>query len=80
MSSNRLKVPEEIPEDEIVLITAVLRESGSQVKAGEPIVEIETSKTSYQIDAEKSGILQHQLKIGDEVRSGDTLGEILIEG
>jgi len=79
MSGKKIMVPEEIPEDEIVLITAVLHESGSKIEIGEPIVEIETSKTSYQIDAEKSGILRHQLKIGDEVRSGDTLGEITIE-
>ena len=79
MSSNLLRVPEESPVDEIVLITAVLRESGSNIEVGDPIVEIETSKTSYQIDAEVSGILFHQLQIGDEVHSGDTLGEIATE-
>jgi pyruvate/2-oxoglutarate dehydrogenase complex dihydrolipoamide acyltransferase (E2) component len=79
MSSDSLKVPEEIPGDEIVLVTKISRESGSLVKMGEPIFEIETSKTSYQIDAETSGVLHHHLKVGDEVASGDKLGEIATE-
>jgi pyruvate/2-oxoglutarate dehydrogenase complex dihydrolipoamide acyltransferase (E2) component len=78
MSSDSLKVPDEIPGDETVLVTNISRESGSLVMVGEPIFEIETSKTSYQIDAESSGVLHHQLKVGDEVSSGDILGEIVI--
>jgi pyruvate/2-oxoglutarate dehydrogenase complex dihydrolipoamide acyltransferase (E2) component len=78
MASRSLIVPEEIPGDEIVLVTAILQESGSIIVAGEPIFEIETSKTSYQIDAPESGMINHQLKIGDAVRSGDKLGEILV--
>ena len=79
MSIENLRVPEEIPEDEIVLVTAVLYESGAKVKSGAPIIEIETSKTSYQIACENSGIFSHKLKVGDEVRSGDVLGEISVE-
>ena len=79
MTNRPLIVPEEIPGDEIVLVTAILQVSGSMIVAGEPVFEIETSKTSYQIDAPESGMINHQLKIGDEVRSGDKLGEILVE-
>ena len=60
-----------------MLVTAIYRESGSQVEVGDTIAEIETSKTAYEIEAKIAGILSHQLIIGDEVRSGDTLGEIV---
>jgi len=76
MPIKALLVPEEIPADEIVLVTSIHKVSGSRVEEGESIIEIETSKTAYQIEAEISGILYHRLSIGDEVRSGDTLGEI----
>ncbi len=77
MGNEIIIVPAEIPGDEIVLVTAIYKDSGSHVGVGDPIAEIETSKTAYQIEAQISGIIHHELNIGDEVQSGDTLGEIV---
>ena len=77
MQNRKLIVPSEIPADEIVLVTAIFKESGSRVGEGENLIEIETSKTAYQINAEITGVFHHQLNIGDEVGSGDLLGEIV---
>jgi hypothetical protein len=77
MNNEKITVPEEIPNDETVLVTAIFKDSGTFIEAGEIILEVETSKTAYEIEAKISGILTHHLSIGDEVRSGDTLCEIV---
>lgn len=72
-----LVVPEEIPQDEVVIVTAIKVESGAHVQEGDHILDIETSKTAYQISAQSAGVLKHELGVGDEVSSGDNLGEII---
>ena len=76
MSKSEIRVPAEIPDDEIVLVTAIHVPSKSSVKSGDAIFEIETSKTSYVISSDHSGILEHDLKLGDELNSGQLLGTV----
>ena len=76
MSDNLIKVPDEIPKDEVVLVLEIFKENETLVEIGELVFEIETSKTTYQINAPASGILYHKLKVGDELHSGSSLGEI----
>jgi pyruvate/2-oxoglutarate dehydrogenase complex dihydrolipoamide acyltransferase (E2) component len=46
-----------------------LKQEGDQVKKGEIILELESEKTAFELDAEASGILsQVTAKEGDEVR------------
>jgi len=76
MAEFNILVPSEIPEDETVLVIEVHFESGMAVTKNVPIFEIETSKTAYVLAAEGGGTLNHQLSVGDEVKSGQTLGVI----
>ena len=77
MAEFNIFVPSEIPADETVLVIAVHFESGMAVEKEVPIFEIETSKTAYVLSAEESGILNHKLVVGDEVKSGQILGNVL---
>jgi pyruvate/2-oxoglutarate dehydrogenase complex dihydrolipoamide acyltransferase (E2) component len=76
MAEFNIVVPSEIPADETVLVIAVHFESGMAVEKEVPVFEIETSKTAYVLSAEESGILSHKLSVGDEVKSGQILGNV----
>ena len=79
MGESKILVPSEIPLDETVMITGIHFESGMVIEKGAEIFEIETSKTAYVLQADEKGILEHQLKIGDEVKSGEILGIVKSE-
>ncbi len=79
MAEFNILVPSEIPWDETVLVIAVHFESGMAVTKDVPIFELETSKTAYVLAAESDGILSHKLSVGEEVKSGQTVGVILNE-
>jgi pyruvate/2-oxoglutarate dehydrogenase complex dihydrolipoamide acyltransferase (E2) component len=54
-----------------------LKHEGDRVKAGEPLVELETEKVSYELEAPFSGILTRLLaQETAEVPVGDPLCEI----
>ncbi len=58
-----------------------LKNEGEQVEKGEIILEIESEKTSFELEAEASGILsQVTAKEGDEVPIGTTIAYILQPG
>jgi biotin carboxyl carrier protein len=76
MGESKIVVPSEIPLDETVMVTGIHFESGTEIEKGAEIFEIETSKTAYVVLGDKKGILEHWLQIGDEVKSGETLGII----
>ena len=69
-------VPLEIPEDEEVLVLEVTVESGQKVMASQIIFVLETSKTTYEIVAEQTGIVYHSQSEGSECKAGDILGRI----
>jgi 2-oxoglutarate dehydrogenase E2 component (dihydrolipoamide succinyltransferase) len=57
-----------------------LKKTGEPVKAGEPVVELETDKINLEVAAEQSGVLaQIERKEGEDVRVGDELGLINTE-
>jgi pyruvate/2-oxoglutarate dehydrogenase complex dihydrolipoamide acyltransferase (E2) component len=72
--AKELKVPEEIPTDELVLVLVIQKKDGEKVLLGEAVFEIETSKTTYEICAEASGTLNHKLEVGQELKSGEIIG------
>jgi pyruvate/2-oxoglutarate dehydrogenase complex dihydrolipoamide acyltransferase (E2) component len=49
---------------------------GALVDEGQPLVAVETTKASLEIEAMASGILFIFRKVGDTVNIGDTLGMI----
>ena len=58
-----------------------LKNEGDRVEKGETILEIETEKTAFEIEAETSGILSKiMVKAGDEVPVGATIAFILQPG
>ena len=58
-----------------------LKNEGDRVEKGEVILEIESEKTSFEIEAEASGILSKVMaKAGDEVAVGATIAFILQPG
>jgi len=58
-----------------------LKNEGDRVEKGETILEIETEKTAFEIEAETSGILSKIMaKAGDEVLVGATIAFILQPG
>ncbi|MBM4448115.1 MAG: 2-oxo acid dehydrogenase subunit E2 [Chloroflexi bacterium] len=58
-----------------------LKNEGDRVEKGEIILEIESEKTSFEIEAETSGILSKIMaKAGDEVLIGTTIAYILQPG
>jgi pyruvate dehydrogenase E2 component (dihydrolipoamide acetyltransferase) len=63
------------------LITEWLKQEGDMVTEGEPLLEIETDKTTAVLDAEASGILTHVTAFaGDEVPIARTIAWILAPG
>ncbi len=79
MAEFKILVPSEIPLDETVLVLEVHFESGTVIEKDVPIFEIETSKTAYVLSSENGGALNHNLSVGDEVKSGQILGVVLYE-
>jgi 2-oxoglutarate dehydrogenase E2 component (dihydrolipoamide succinyltransferase) len=54
-----------------------LKEEGDQVSAGEPLVELETDKVNFEIEAEQDGVLQNiAVGEGEDVGVGDVIATI----
>ncbi len=54
-----------------------LKEEGDQIQAGEPIVELETDKANFELEAEQDGVLESITKgEGEDVEIGDVIGTI----
>ena len=59
------------------IVVRWLKHEGERVKAGEPLVELETEKVSYELESPFSGILMKRLAHETaEVPVGDPLCEI----
>ncbi len=57
-------------------IGAILKPSGSQVKEGEEILEIETEKVNQVLSAPSGGTLELTVKTGDTVKIDQVIGKI----
>lgn len=57
-------------------LTKWLGKDGEPVEDGQPLVVVETSKTSLEIECMASGFLFIFRKVGEKVSIGDTLGAI----
>ena len=69
-----------IGNDEVSIIRKIHAPSGAHIDIGDLILEIETSKTVLDIQAEKSGLLLHSLEEGLGIKKDQTLFEIRVEG
>ena len=67
----------DLGEIEEVTIIAWLNEEGETLRAGEDLVEVETEKTTFVIDAPRDGRLKRIVKKeGEKVHLNDLLAEI----
>ena len=57
-------------------LTEWLKADGGRIEEGEPLVVVETSKTTLEIQAVATGFLFVLRKVGEKVKIGDTLGMI----
>ena len=70
-------VPRENVNDEVVILQKLIIESGTEVQAGQVVMEIETSKTVIEVAAEESGTILFDVAEGDEIPVGDVLFRIV---
>jgi pyruvate dehydrogenase E2 component (dihydrolipoamide acetyltransferase) len=61
-------------------LSAWLKPNGTQVAAGEPIVEVTTEKTTQEIVAPADGILHHVAEVGTDLPIQALIGYILADG
>lgn len=57
-------------------VTEWMCEDGDVVERGQPIVEIETDKVSFEIDAEHAGVLRLLIDEGETVSVGTVIAQI----
>jgi pyruvate/2-oxoglutarate dehydrogenase complex dihydrolipoamide acyltransferase (E2) component len=57
-----------------------LKPSGAQVVEGEPVLEIETEKSTLEVTAPESGILHHIAEIGARLQVESLIGYVLAAG
>ena len=76
MSKKDIKVPN-IGEFKDVEVIEILIEKGQEVKKNDPLITIESDKSSIEIPATEDGnILNLNVKVGDKVSEGDKILEI----
>ena len=74
--SEKVKVPN-IGDFKEVEIIEVLVKNGDKINKGDPIITLESDKSSVEVPSPYSGkILNINIKIGDKVSEGDTVLEI----
>ena len=66
-------IPQEIVNDETVTILSWKMPTGSKVDEGQIIVELETSKTAFDLPSPRAGFVHYTLKVGAEPAIGSLL-------
>ncbi|MDC0893275.1 NeuD/PglB/VioB family sugar acetyltransferase [Pseudomonadales bacterium] len=66
-------VPKENVNDETVTVLEVFMNSGANIKEGDVIVELETTKVNFEVESPCDGILSHNLSEGDDLPVGSVL-------
>ncbi len=73
---NEVRLPDLGEVDEVTIV-AWLKEEGKPLKSGEDLVEVETEKTTFVIDAPRDGRLKRIVKKeGEKAYLNDLLAEI----
>ncbi len=76
MYLNEVRLPDLGEVDEVTII-AWLNEEGATLRSGEDLVEVETEKTTFVIDAPRDGRLKRIVKKeGEKAHLNDLLAEI----
>jgi pyruvate/2-oxoglutarate dehydrogenase complex dihydrolipoamide acyltransferase (E2) component len=70
-------VPQETVNDEFATVTKIYFKNGDAVKAGDPLIDLETSKSVVTIDAEVAGYIDLFCREGEDVANGALLLKIV---
>ncbi len=73
----RLVVPHETVNDEVVVVLRQYAAPGAAVRRGAPILEIETSKAAITLESSTDGYVRYRTQPGANVAVGTVLAEIL---
>lgn len=72
-----IKVPSPGESISEVTVSKWLKKEGDYVKLDEPLVELESEKATFEVNAESAGVITRQLaKEGDEIKVGEVIVEI----
>lgn len=71
-----ITVPQESVNDESLLVLELNVKSGDWVEAGSPLVELETSKTTFSVEASKAGYVKLFCKPGDNLPVNGLIAKI----
>ena len=72
--SIEIKVPSPGESISEVTVSKWLKQVGDYVQLDEPLVELESEKATFEVNAESAGTLTKQLaKEGDEIKVGDDI-------
>ncbi|MCC6818937.1 MAG: dihydrolipoamide succinyltransferase, partial [Bacteroidia bacterium] len=72
-----IKVPSPGESISEVTVSKWLKQVGDYVQLDEPLVELESEKATFEVNAEKAGVITKQLaKDGDEISVGAVIVEI----
>ena len=80
MTYTRIEVPRQGVNDDTVHLVEWLVADGDKVDAGQPVVVIETTKSTIDLDASAAGFVFHLAKIGVDVAVGAVIGVISPKG
>jgi acetyltransferase-like isoleucine patch superfamily enzyme len=69
-------IPRETVNDDVVLLARWHVQPGEHVRAGTTLLEFETSKTVYTLEAERDGWVEITCAEGDEIAVGDAVGRL----
>lgn len=75
--STSIRVPRISANEERVHLVRWLVEDGSAVESGQPLVELETSKSAVEVTAPRAGFARHALPAGARPRVGDVMAWIV---
>ena len=67
---------DKIGNDEVSVVRKIYIPSGAHVEMGDSILEVETSKTILDIQAERGGLLFHSLEVGGSIGHGEGIFDI----
>lgn len=72
--------PRDSASDDVVTVVTLLVDEGSTVSAGRPIVELEGSKSVFEVEASHQGVIFFWCNEGDEIKIGQTVACVCTDG
>lgn len=68
-----IKIMKEVANDDYVTISKIYFTQADKVKTGDAIIELESSKALFQIEAEKDGYIEYYCQEQEEIKVGETI-------